>query len=96
MRNVYFVCYDVSDPQRLARTYKKMQGYGDPVQYSVFACNLSAKEVVYMKEDLGRILNLDEDRVIIIDSGSADRSGGRVSTMGVQRSFADEDSAIVI
>ena len=31
MRNRFLVCYDVSDSKRLARTYKKMNGFGEPV-----------------------------------------------------------------
>ena len=43
MRNRFLVCYDVSDPKRLARTYREMNGFGDPAQYSVFICDLSPK-----------------------------------------------------
>ena len=44
MRNRFLVCYDVSDPKRLAQVYKKMNGFGEPAQYSVFICDLSPKE----------------------------------------------------
>ena len=44
MRNVYLVCYDVADAKRLRRTYRKMRGFGDAVQYSVFRCELSPTE----------------------------------------------------
>ena len=84
MRSRYFVCYDVSDDQRLTRTHKKMLGYGDPVQYSVFMCELSEKELVHLQDDLGQILNLNEDRLLVINVGSADREvGEQVMTMGV-------------
>ena len=85
MRNRYFVAYDVADPQRLMRTYKKMLGYGDRVQYSVFTCSLNESELVLMREELEKILNLKEDRVIIINTGSAGiPSGKNVITMGTQ------------
>ena len=71
MRSRYFVAYDVADPQRLMRTYKKMLGYGDRVQYSVFTCSLNESELILMREELEKILNLKEDRVIIINTGSA-------------------------
>ena len=44
MRHRFLVCYDVADPRRLARTYRKMNGFGEPAQYSVFICDLSPKE----------------------------------------------------
>jgi len=44
MRSVYLVCYDVADDKRLRKTYKKMRGFGDPVQYSVFRCELRRRK----------------------------------------------------
>ncbi|MDY0170276.1 MAG: CRISPR-associated endonuclease Cas2 [Thermoguttaceae bacterium] len=74
MRSVYLVCYDVADDKRLRRTYKTMCGYGDPVQYSIFRCELSAVERQLLKEALWDILNWSYDRVMLIDLGP---SGGR-------------------
>lgn len=54
MRNVYLVCYDVADDKRLRKTYKKMCGFGDPLQYSVFRCELSAVEKQLLRECFGR------------------------------------------
>ena len=96
MRNRYFVAYDVMDPTRLARTYKKMLGYGDRVQYSMFVCSLSAQELVMMRGELEKILNLKEDRVIMINTGSANVSYDRnVTTLGVQISPFDEGVIVV-
>jgi CRISPR-associated protein Cas2 len=75
MRNVYLVCYDVADDKRLRKTYKKMRGFGDPVQYSVFRCELSPTEKQVMKEALWDILNWDKDRVMLIDLGPAGARG---------------------
>ena len=96
MRNRYFVCYDVSDPQRLARTYKKMNGYGDPVQYSVFLCELNAKELIIMRSDLEEILNLGEDRVLIINVGPAtEKNYKQITTIGAQIKSQREDVVVV-
>lgn len=88
MRNRYFVCYDVSEPRRLASTYKKMNGYGDPVQYSVFVCELNDKELIYLKNDLEELLDLNEDRVLVINTGSASNDRN-VFTMGAQLSKSE-------
>ncbi len=95
MRNRYFVCYDVRDPQRLVRTYKKMRGYGDPIQYSVFMCNLNGKELIYMKEDLGAILNLAMDRFVIINTGPEETSMKNVETMGMSLDMEREATIVV-
>ncbi len=95
MRNQYFVCYDVADPKRLARTYKKMQGYGEPVQYSIFMCELNDKEIIIMKKDLGEILNLAEDRLLLINMGSPEKSTKNVSFMGLTLQMQREASIVI-
>ena len=96
VRNKFFVAYDVMDPQRLARTYKRMLGYGDRIQYSMFSCNLSAQELVMMRGDLEEILNLSEDRVIIINTGSSNISPDRnVITIGTQIGLKKEGAVVV-
>lgn len=96
MRNRYIVCYDVADPKRLHKTYKKMNGYGDPVQYSVFQCELSDMELLYMQDDLKGILNLQEDRVLIVNTGpSGNAISKHISTMGAPLKSRG-DSAIII
>ncbi len=69
MRRRYMVAYDVSDAKRLRKTYRTMHGFGDPVQYSLFVCDLSATEKQLMVERLSQLLNLSEDRVLIADLG---------------------------
>lgn len=96
MRNRFLVCYDVAHPKRLERTYKKMNGFGDPVQYSVFVCDLSPKERVLLEEALTGILNLKEDRVLIVDTGPAEGRGQECfTTMGKSRGFASRAPVIV-
>ncbi|MCC6930373.1 MAG: CRISPR-associated endonuclease Cas2 [Gemmatimonadaceae bacterium] len=72
MRRRYLVAYDVSDAQRLRRTYRVMNGFGDPVQYSLFVCDLSPVERQIMHERLTAVINLKDDRVLIVDLGAAD------------------------
>lgn len=70
-RHRYVVCYDVRDPGRLRRTHDAMLGYGDPLQYSVFLCDLSSSERLLMGAALRRVVKLAEDSVVIIDLGPA-------------------------
>lgn len=74
MRNKYLVSYDISDEKRLNRVFNKMKGYGEPIQYSVFICNLSLKEKVMMISALKEIINNREDSIIIIEIGSSDKN----------------------
>ena len=73
-----------------------MRGYGDPIQYSVFVCDLSPKEMLLMKSDLIELINVSEDRILIINSGSAEKTAkGNIITVGMSLEDAKE-SAIVI
>ena len=96
MRNRFLVCYDVADPKRLARTYKKMNGFGEPAQYSVFICDLSPKERVLLEQALTEILNLREDRVLIVDLGPPEGRGGKsLTTLGKARELPRRAAVIV-
>lgn len=96
MRNRYIVAYDVSDGKRLRRIFKKMNGFGDALQYSVFACDLSAKERVLMEETLTEIIDLKQDRVIIVDVGPVEGRGADVvRTLGRQTKPRQREALVV-
>ena len=60
-----------------------MNGFGDPAQYSVFICDLSPKERVLLEEALTEVLNLKEDRALIVDLGPSEGRGGKsLATLG--------------
>ena len=74
MRSVYLITYDIADSKRLRQVYKTMCGHGDPLQYSVFRCELSEMELQKLKESLWSILNFSEDRIMLVSLGQV---GGR-------------------
>lgn len=83
MRHRYLVCYDITDAKRLRRVFKKMHGFGDPVQYSVFKCDLSPAELALMRGALRDLINQNDDRVMIIKVGPAnDRRTDIVEFLG--------------
>ena len=49
---------------------------GDHLQYSVFRCELSAREKVELIAALTRELNSREDQALIVDLGPAEGRGG--------------------
>lgn len=72
MRSVYLVTYDVCDPKRLRLVFRAMRGFGQHLQYSVFRCELSARELVDMSTALEFLIKHDEDQVLIVDLGPAE------------------------
>jgi CRISPR-associated protein Cas2 len=95
MRNRYIVSYDISDAKRLRRVHKTMRGYGEPLQYSVFRCDLSPSERILLKEALTPLINNREDQVMFINIGPVDgRACESIETIG--RALAEEADRIVI
>ena len=83
MRSVYLVTYDISDDRRLRKVYKAMRGVGDHVQYSVFQCELSPRQVIELIADLETIIHHGEDQVLIVDLGPADgRAASCIQSVG--------------
>lgn len=84
MRNRYLVCYDITEPKRLTRVHKTMLGFGDWLQLSVFACDLSPQRRVELMMALTKAINLREDRVMIIDLGPTEsRAMDAIEYIGV-------------
>lgn len=80
MRNSYLVCYDISDDKRLRRVFKIMRDYGDHLQYSVFECALTPRDLVRLKAELTEVIHHSEDQVLFVDLGPAEGRGERVIT----------------
>jgi CRISPR-associated protein Cas2 len=60
----YLVSYDVREPDRLRRTYRLLQGYGRSVQYSIFRCRLSRRQLERLRWELSRVLQTDDGLMI--------------------------------
>lgn len=73
-RRRYILAYDIRDAARLRRVHDIAKGYGFGLQYSVFVCDLDAVEKISLRTDLGQVLHLAEDSVVLVDLGDpADR-----------------------
>jgi CRISPR-associated protein Cas2 len=77
LRNTYLVAYDIRDSDRLRNVHQKMIGFGEPIQYSVFICDLSSGELITMKMRLLELINLNEDSLVIVDLGVAKGGGAK-------------------
>ena len=94
--NVYIVSYDICDPKRLHHVHKTMKGFGDPLHYSVFRCDLSAKGKVELVAALTDIIKHDEDRVMIINLGPIEgQVDKRIDFLGIRPKMSDHSAIIV-
>ena len=97
MRHRYLVAYDVSDDRRLRKTFKTMRGFGDPLQYSVFQCNLSDVEKMKLIDALSGVIKHDADRVVIVDIGPVDgRARLAFEYLGVRPAEEPERVAVIV
>ena len=80
--HLYIVTYDISDPKRWRRVFSVMNGFGEWLQYSVFQCRLSAQRQAELIALLDGIIHHDNDHVLLVDIGLADRVTPRVVSLG--------------
>jgi CRISPR-associated protein Cas2 len=71
MRNRFIVAYDISNDKRLRQMHRTLLGFGDPLQYSIFRCDLSPTERVLLVAAVTDVMNQRDDRVMIADLGPA-------------------------
>lgn len=62
----YVVCYDITEPKRWRRVFKLLNGYGRWLQYSIFRCRLTVRQMEKLRWDLEKILSA-EDRLLILN-----------------------------
>jgi len=90
------VSYDIMDQKRLCRVHRAMKGFGEPVHYSVFRCELSPKGRVEMVAAMTELINPDEDRIMIIDLGPKDgKVEERIEFLGVHQKEMERKFIIV-
>lgn len=83
----YLIAYDVRDEKRLLRTAKLLKGYGSRIQLSVFRCRLSKRQIERLKWDLTKIMDEDDDLLII---GLCHRCSNRIHRRNVDETWTDE------
>lgn len=59
----WLVTYDIADPRRLARVFKRLKKEGIPVQYSVFAVDASAQKMGVLMAVLATLIDGKADDV---------------------------------
>ena len=75
MRRRYLVAYDIREPKRLREVHSAMKGFGYPLQYSVFICDLDAIEKTSLRHVVGSLMNQGVDSVVLVDLGDPDTRG---------------------
>jgi len=89
----YLVTYDVRDAKRLRKVAKHLEGYGTRLQFSVFRCRLTERELERLRWELTRMTKSEDDLLII---GLCTRCGERVAKRSGDNGWAAEQATFEI
>ena len=79
---LYIVTYDIADQKRWRAVFTLMKGYGEWLQLSVFQCRLSRRRHAELLATLDEIIHHDNDHVLMMDLGVAEKVKPRVVSLG--------------
>jgi CRISPR-associated protein Cas2 len=95
-RNLFLVAYDVRNARRLRQIHKKLKGFGQPLQFSVFQCELTHTEKLIMIGAVTEIIHHREDRVLIVNMGRRKGRADRVIEVLGRQELPPEKGPLVI
>jgi CRISPR-associated protein Cas2 len=61
-RDLFLVCYDISDPKRLQRVHKRVMAYAVGGQKSFYECWLTPAELSRLRQNLAELIDPAQDR----------------------------------
>jgi CRISPR-associated protein Cas2 len=95
-RRRYLLLYDIRDDERLRHVHDIAVAFGEPLQYSVFVCDVTKAELIKLKASLADVMNTRVDSVAIVDLGDADNSSkDRFYFLGYHRALPESVVRIV-
>ena len=86
-RNWHLICYDIRDPKRWRRCFKLLKGYGTSLQYSIFRCRLTKRELERLRWELETEL-AGEDSLLIV--GLCSGCSGRIVARNTKEEWVEE------
>lgn len=93
MKDYFLVAYDVSDPKRLQKVFKKLKGFGTHLQLSIFECYLTPREFVLMKDAIEKLIDHEEDRLLIIRC--CPTCTNNIESIGTQKMGRNPSEAVI-
>ena len=81
-RRRWLVAYDIADDRRLRSVHRIVQSHGTFLQYSLYMCDLSFRELIGLKTELRDVIHHGDDRIVFIDLGEAHGDGPTIDHLG--------------
>ena len=92
--DTYLVAYDIADPKRLRKVAQTCEDFGVRRQYSVFACRLSATDLVRLKSRMYDIIDLKKDQVLFVPL--CERCAGQIEALGRPVEKHDAKDVVIV
>jgi len=94
MRAFYLLSYDVAEPKRWRRVHRVARDFGEPLQYSVFLCELSEKDKAALEGKLKGIIHEEQDQVMLVRLRATEKPRDMIECFGRPTSVLDRDLLI--
>lgn len=92
----YLIAYDVSDDVRRTKVAKKLESYGDRVQYSVFIVDTRPAKLVRLRAQLADLIDEDTDSILFCNLGTLREERRRpLDVVGRSRTITGHGPAIL-
>ena len=65
VRHWHLIAYDIRDSKRLRKVAKKLEGYGERIQFSIFRCRLDKLSLEKLRWELSEIMG-PEDALLVM------------------------------
>ncbi|GAA4725846.1 CRISPR-associated endonuclease Cas2 [Phytohabitans rumicis] len=92
----YLIAYDISDDVRRTNVAKKLESYGDRVQYSVFIVDTCPAKLLRLRTQLIDLIDQGTDSILFCNLGTLrDNQSRTLDVIGRSRTITDHGPAIL-
>ena len=92
----YLIAYDVSDDIRRTKVAKKLESYGDRVQYSVFIVDTRPAKLLRLRTELAHLIDQGTDSILFCNLGTlTDNERQQLDVIGRSRTITTHGPAIL-
>lgn len=92
---LFLVAYDISSPKRWRRVQKVVRKLCQREQLSVFACRGTCARMAKLEKELRRIMDPEEDRLMLLDLGPADTAGEKLKNINPLTTMASLEGVVL-
>lgn len=92
---MYLVAYDIASPSRWRHVQKALRPLCRRQQLSVFACRGTPARLARLEAKLRRLMDPEEDRLMVLDLGPADTAAARLKSMNLMNEIPELEGFLI-